>query len=91
MKVKTWASEQAKLIYQGNSVYNTVSLEREERAKIQSISQNQQVIITAQTHSSFLFYPDQEENLQVYVKPIDDAAHWLTGIPVLARYLVNSS
>jgi hypothetical protein len=91
MKVKTWASEQARLIYQGNSVYNTVSLEKEKRAKVQSISQNQQVIITAQTHSSFLFYPEHEENLQVYVRPIDDAVHWLTGIPVLARYLVNSS
>jgi hypothetical protein len=86
-KVNTWVSEQALLIYHGNPVYNTVTLAGEKRRKLQSIKANQQVIITDQTHSSLLFDPEQEENLQVYVKPIDDAAHWLTGIPVLARYL----
>jgi hypothetical protein len=87
MKVKAWASEQVSLIYQGNSVFNTVVLEGEKRAKIQSIEQNQQVIITEQTHSSFLFHQDDEENLLVYVKPLNNDQSWLTGIPVLAKYL----
>jgi hypothetical protein len=87
MKVKVWASEQVSLIYQGNSVFNTVELEGEKRAKIQSIEQNQQVIITEDTHSSFLFHQDDEENLLVYVKPLNNDQSWLTGIPVLAKYL----
>jgi hypothetical protein len=87
MKVKGWASEQVSLIYQGNSVFNTVVLEGEKRAKIQSIEQNQQVIITEYTHSSFLFHQDDEENLLVYVKPLNNDQSWLTGIPVLAKYL----
>jgi len=87
MKVKVWASEQVSLIYQGNSVFNTVELEGEKRAKIQSIEQNQQVIITDHTHSSFLFRQDDEENLLVYVKPLNNDQSWLTGIPVLAKYL----
>jgi hypothetical protein len=87
MKVKAWASEQVSLIYQGNSVFNTVVLEGEKRAKIQSIEQNQQVIITDHMHSSFLFHQDDEENLLVYVKPLNNDQSWLTGIPVLAKYL----
>lgn len=87
MKVKAWASEQARLIYQGNPVFSTVELEGEKRAKIQSIEQNQQVIITAHTHSSFLFRQDDEENLLVYVKPFNNDQSWLTGISVLAKYL----
>lgn len=87
MKVLAWVSEQARLMYRGVAVCSTVSLEGEKNPKIRSISENQEVIIVDYTHSSFLFYPDQEENLQVYVKPIDDAVSWLTGIPVLARYL----
>jgi hypothetical protein len=87
MKVKAWASEQARLIYQGNPVFSTVELEGEKRAKIQSIEENQQVIITDHTHSSFLFRQDDEENLLVYVKPLNNDQSWLTGIPVLAKYL----
>jgi hypothetical protein len=87
MKVLDWVSGQARLMYRGVAVYSTVSLEGEKNPKIQSISENQEVIIVDHTHSSFLLYPDQEENLQVYVKPIDDAAQWLTGIPVLVKYL----
>jgi hypothetical protein len=87
MKVKAWASEQVSLIYQGNSVFNTVVLEGEKRVKVRSIEQNQQVIITEYTHSSFLFHQDDEENLLVYVKPLNNDQSWLTGIPVLAKYL----
>ncbi len=87
MKVKAWAFEQARLIYQGNPVFSTVELEGEKRAQIQSIEQNQQVIITEDTHSSFLFRQDDEENLLVYVKPLNNDQSWLTGIPVLAKYL----
>jgi hypothetical protein len=87
MKVKAWASEQVSLIYQGNSVFNTVSIEGEKNPKIRSIEQNQQVIITEDTHSSFLFHQDDEENLLVYVKPLNNDQSWLTGIPVLAKYL----
>jgi hypothetical protein len=87
MKVKAWASEQVSLIYQGNSVINTVELEGEKNPKIQSIEENQRVIITEDTHSSFLFHQDDEENLLVYVKPLNNDQFWLTGIPVLAKYL----
>jgi hypothetical protein len=87
MKVKGWAFEQVSLIYQGNSVYNTVWIEGDKNPKIQSIEQNQEVIITEHTHSSFLFHQDDEENLLVYVKPLNNGQSWLTGIPVLAKYL----
>lgn len=87
MKVLLWASGPARLLYEGRSVQATVKLAGEKQAKIQSIRQNQEVIITDQTHSSFLFHPDDEENLLVYVKPIDGADHWLSGIAVLAKYL----
>jgi len=87
MKVKAWASEQLSLIYQGNSVFNIVELEGEKNPKIRSIEQNQQVIITEDTHSSFLFHQDDEENLLVYVKPLNNDQSWLTGILVLAKYL----
>lgn len=87
MKVKAWASEQVRLIYQGDDTTGLVDLMGEKRSKIQSISQNQQVIITDHTHSSFLFHEDDEQRLQVYVKPLSNAHHWLTGIAVLAKYL----
>lgn len=87
MKVLFWASGQERLIYRGNSVHGTVDIEGEKRLKVQSIDPNQEVTIVDYTHSSFLFHPDKEDNLQVYVKPIDCAEHWLSGIPVLAKYL----
>lgn len=87
MKVKLWISGQARLIFQGNTVYNTVELSGEKNPQLQSIKQNQQVIITDETHSSFLLHPDNENNLHVYIKPLDDCSNWLTGIAVLAKDL----
>ncbi len=87
MKVKVWAKEQVRLIYQGNSVFTTVEIQGERNWKIQSINQSQEVIITDHTHSSFLFHAKEEEKLQVYVKPIQGAENWLNGIAVLANCL----
>jgi hypothetical protein len=86
MKVIIWASGRTNLTYQGNPVFSTVQLQGEKLPRIQSIKQNQQVIITDHTHSSFLFHQDDEENIQLYVKPID-SSFWLTGISVLAKNL----
>ncbi len=44
-------------------------------------------ILPEEIHSSCLFRPDEEENLQVYVKPFNNSEHWLTGISVLAKDL----
>jgi hypothetical protein len=64
------------LIYEGNPVSSMVEIESEKKLKVQSINQSQQVFIIDHTHSSFLFRPNDEENLQVYVKPLDNTTNW---------------
>lgn len=87
MKVRSWVSDQTALNYAGNPVYGRVEIEGEKKQIFQSISFDQQVLIISQWHSSFLFHPEDEENLQVYVQPLNAEHIWLTGIPVLAKNL----
>jgi hypothetical protein len=87
MKVIKWASDQEVLNYCGNPVYGRVEIEGEKKQIFQSISFDQQVLIISQWHSSLLFHPEDEENLQVYVQPLNTEQTWLVGIPVLAKNL----
>ncbi len=57
------------------------------RSRLHSIDQQETVLISDLNHTSFLFNPDDEENLRIYVKPIDRGKEWKTGIAVLAKYL----
>lgn len=89
MKVGKWISEQPRLVYRGSKAWSsTVQLKGERYLKLQSINPNEEVfILPDEIHSSFLFRSDDEQNLQVYVKPLENSEHWLTGISVLAKDL----
>ena len=87
MKVNKWASDQTVLNYGGNSVYGRVEIQGQKKQIFQSISFNQSVLIMDLMHSSFLLYPEDEENLQVYVQPLNTEQNWLTGISVLVKNL----
>ena len=91
MKVRDWTDSQIVLVYEGTQCSGLVSLEGKKREIIQSIYSNQTVVIDCCEHSSFLFHPDDEQNLLVYVKPSDSSLTWKSGIAVLARYLNPSS
>jgi hypothetical protein len=87
MKVINWASDREVFNYRGNPVFGRVEIQGEEKQTFQSINFDQQVFIISQWHSSFLFHPEDEENLQVYVQPLNTEQIWLVGIPVLAKNL----
>jgi hypothetical protein len=92
MKVSQWAETSTVLEYHGDYDYfGLVLLKGEKRAKIESIKKNQKVIIDSLNHSSFLFNPEDSENLMVYVIPIEDQTTWTEGVAVKAMYLVESS
>jgi hypothetical protein len=91
MKVRAWAESQTPLTYQGHFACGLVLVEGENRRTVQLISQNQLVLIDSCHHSSFLFSPDDEQNLLVYVKPIEQQTNWQDGVAVRAKDLSDSS
>jgi len=82
MKVKDWAKNKIPLTYLGNSVGGLVETKKEKRNKLKSIPPGEKVIITDYNHSSFLFHPEDLNNLLVYVCPISEIDNWIAGVAV---------
>jgi len=87
--IKSWFNKKTVLFYQGVAMAGLAKASNEKRETLKSISPNQKVIITDYTHSSFLFNPENRENILVYVTPVSEINNWNMGIAVRAIYLFS--
>jgi hypothetical protein len=85
--IKSWFVQKITLSYHGEQVLGLAKASNEKRETLKSISPHQKVIITDYTHSSFLFNPENRENILVYVTPVSEINNWNMGIAVRAIYL----
>jgi hypothetical protein len=85
--IQSWFNQKIILSYQGVSMRGLAKALNEKRETLKSISPNQKVIITDYIHSSFLFNPENRENILVYVTPVSEINNWDMGIAVRAIYL----
>lgn len=85
--IKSWFAQKITLSYYGEQVLGLAKASNEKRETLKSISPYQKVIITDYTHSSFLFNPENRENILVYVTPVSEINNWNMGIAVRAIYL----
>lgn len=90
MKVMLFAKQQRKLVYRGVQWTGLVDIPEGKKNRIKSvvksINQNDVVVISECNHTSW-FYPDNEDNLLVYVIPVSEQDNWLSGITVKAKDL----
>jgi hypothetical protein len=75
MKVLDWQQTEQHLLYRGQLRTGLVEIANEKRPQLRSIEPAEIVVITNAHHTSF-FYPDREERLLVYVKPVVGVSDW---------------
>jgi hypothetical protein len=86
-RLEKWKARKIPLVYTGSIASGLVETKEVKRSRLHSIDQWETVQISDLNHTSFLFNSDEEENLRIYVKPIDRGKEWKTGIAVLAKCL----
>ncbi len=99
-KVKNWFEMGVKLVAQsytnGLVTLNDLVFDREEneikkikqiKPSLRSIDVGEEVFIVSCDHSSFLFSPEKDEILQVYVIPASKLDEWNDGIAIAAKFL----
>lgn len=87
IQIKRWAKKRTLLVYTGNDYSGLVDLKGGKTFQLRSIKTNELVVITDCTHSSFLFEPENETRLLVYVKPLNNSQDWKSGVAVPAKFL----
>jgi hypothetical protein len=86
-RLEKWKARKIPLVYTGSHASGLVETRETKRSLVHSIVPEAIVLISDLNHSSVWFHPEDEDNLQIYVKPIDRGKEWKTGIAVLAKYL----
>lgn len=90
-RLEKWKARRIPLVYTGNPVSGLIETKERKQLRLYLLNLEETVLISDLHHTSFLFHPEDEDNLIIYVKPIERLKEWKTGIAVLAKYLQPKS